>query len=111
MVAKRKLIKGTCKICGWACRRATSAELIKTVHAHYLKKHPLALSRKIKRGMKKARATGGVTVGNPLSFNWIGFAEKPTIEKITGRPYAEVREQVLDFFVRMLLGGVTAPKG
>ncbi|MBA7711253.1 hypothetical protein ES703_120208 [subsurface metagenome] len=60
--------------------------------------------------MREARATGGVQVGNPISWNWIGFAEKPLIEKITGRPYAEVRELALDFFVSMLLGGLGKPK-
>jgi len=110
MATARKLRKATCKICGKSYRRATSAELIKAIHAHYLKAHPLALSRKIKKGMKKARAGAGLMVGNPLSMEWIGFAEKPMIEKITGKPYAEVKELVTDFFVRMLLGGLTRPK-
>ena len=113
MAARRKLRVGTCKTCGKTFRRATGGELIKAIHAHYLKAHATALSRRIKRGMakaKKAVGVGGVTVGNPVSLNWIGFAEKPIIEKITGKPYAQVREEVLDFFVSMLLGGVAKPK-
>jgi len=110
MAVKAKTRKATCKLCGKTFRRATSAELIKAIHAHYMKAHPEAMKRRIKKGMKKARQSGGVTVGNPISWNWIGFAEKPLIEKVTGRPYEEVKGQVLDFFVSALLGGIGKPK-
>ncbi len=110
MAIARKLRKGTCKLCGKTFRRATSGEFIKAIHAHYMKAHSEAMKRKIKRGMRKAKAIGGVTVGNPISWDWIGFAERPLIEKMTGRPYAEVKDRVLDFFVSMLLGGLGKPK-
>jgi hypothetical protein len=113
MVTKRKLRKGTCKICGKTFRRETSAELIKAIHAHYLKAHPKALSRRIKKGMKSARGkalvqvdSAGASFWNP---SWIGFAERPLIEKVTGMPYEQVKSRVLDFFVQMMLGGVKKP--
>lgn len=63
--------------------------------------------------MKKAKAKGGVMIDvagqSFLSPKWIGFAERPVIEKITGLPYETVKSRVLDFFVQMLLGGVTKP--
>jgi len=114
MGVKRKLHKCTCKICGKTFRRATSGECIKAMHAHYLKAHPAALSRRIKKGMKKAKTQPAIlidTEGNSLwSPSWVGFAEKGLIEKTTGMPYAEVKDKVLDFFVQMALGGVKAPK-
>lgn len=110
MAIATKLRKGTCKLCGKTYRRPTAGELIKAIHAHYIKVHPGSLSRKIKRGMRKAKASTGLVVGNPLSMNWIGFAERPLIEKVTGLPYEQVRAQVLDFLVSMLLGGISRPK-
>lgn len=114
MATSKKLRKGTCKLCGKTFRRATSGELIKAIHAHYMKVHPSAMSRKIKRGMRKARERSRVMIDvagqSFLSPKWIGFAERPLIEKVTGLPYEEVKSRVLDFFVQMLLGGVTKPK-
>ena len=109
-VKKPKSRKATCKVCGKTIRRATGGELIKAINAHYWKHHPETMRRKIKKGMKdRKKKTGGYTVGNPVSLDWIGFAEKPLIEKVTGRPYAEVRSQVLDMLVSMVLGGVGKP--
>lgn len=67
MATARKLRKAMCKICGYTCRRPTSGECIKAIHAHYVKKHPNALSRKIKKGMKSSRASSH----NPAWFRSI----------------------------------------
>ena len=72
------------------------------------------MKRKIKRGMRKAKLTRGVMIDvagqSFISPSWIGFAERPIIEKITGLPYEEAKSRVLDFLVQMLLGGVKKPK-
>ena len=64
--------------------------------------------RRIKTGLRKRKKA---LANNPsiLDPKWIGFAERPAIEKITGLPYEEVKSKVLDFFVAMLLGGVKRP--
>ena len=114
MAIQGKLRKGTCKICGKTFRRSTGGELIKAMHAHYVKADPSSLSRRIKNGMKAAKVSNPILIdsaGNSLwSPSWIGFAEKALIEKTTGLPYADVKSRVLDFFVQMLLGGVTKPR-
>jgi hypothetical protein len=62
---------------------------------------------RIKRGLKKSnRSKNGALPNFP---SWIGFAEKPLIEKVTGRPYEQVKSAVLDFMVSALLGGITKP--
>jgi len=71
------------------------------------------MRRRIKAGLRKAKKRKGVMIdvagASFLSPQWIGFAERPVIEKITGLPYDEVKSRVLDFFVQMLLGGVKKP--
>jgi hypothetical protein len=75
------------------------------------------MAGRIKRGLKKSRKehaqhaqilidTQGNSLWNP---SWIGFAERGLIEKVTGMKYEDVKSKVLDFFVQMLLGGVTKP--
>ncbi|MBA7586282.1 hypothetical protein ES708_28279 [subsurface metagenome] len=74
------------------------------------KEHRDWMVSRIKAGQRKAKKIKASNpVGGILSPQWIGFAERPLIEKVTGRPYEEVRERVLDFFVSMVLGGVKKP--
>lgn len=84
MVTKGKLLKGTCKNCGKTFRRKTSGELIKAIHAHYVKVHPQALSRRIKKGMK-----GGSKIGVKENPAWLplllkGIATAATVARLYG---------------------------
>ncbi|MBA7586995.1 hypothetical protein ES708_29003 [subsurface metagenome] len=74
------------------------------------KEHRDWMIKRIKAGQKKAKQVK--IVGLPASLlnpSWIGFAERPVIEKVTGLPYEEVKSRVLDFMVSMVLGGIKKP--
>ena len=102
-----------CSQCSYRARGDTVGERLAHLRKHQQKKHPNFLSKRIKSGMKKARNTYHAP-GNPfietvkkiLDPSWVGFAERPLIEKITGRPYEEVRKQAVDAFVSELFKGV-----
>jgi hypothetical protein len=67
---------------------------------------------KIKAGQRKAKRKKELRIeGNPSWFDpsFIGFAERPLIEKVTGQPYEAVKSKVLDFMVSMILGGIKKP--
>ena len=70
------------------------------------------MRRRIKAGLRKRRKQVGVESGmfspSIVSPHWIGFAEKALIEKATGRPYEEVKKDVLDFFARQLMSGIVS---
>lgn len=92
-------------------RANTKSELLSKIRKHYHSKHSEWLKRRIKLGMKRAKAK----VGNPklgdilrgaVSPSWTGFAEKGAIEKITGMPYEQVKDKVTDFLVNMLISGI-----
>ncbi|MBA7696017.1 hypothetical protein ES703_104659 [subsurface metagenome] len=71
------------------------------------------MKRKIKAGLKKAKKAKAVSIDvagqSLISPSWIGFAERPLIEKVTGLDYNVVKGRVLDFLVQMVLGGVRKP--
>ncbi len=68
--------------------------------------------KRIKAGQRKARKEKGIEGLNPaflkklFGSKVVGFAERPVIEKITGKPYEEVKAQVLGFFADMLMSGI-----
>jgi len=69
------------------------------------------MSRRIKSGLRKAQKAKAnpalsTALGSILSPKWVGFAEKPVIEKITGQDYEVVKQRVLDWFVNMLMSGI-----
>jgi len=99
-----------CSQCGRGFRSNTRSDLLARLRKHLWSKHGSWMKARIKGGLKKAKKKrGNLPAGLPNFPEWIGFAEKPVIEKITGRPYEEVKSIVLDFFVRALLGGVKKP--
>jgi hypothetical protein len=73
------------------------------------------MTGRIKRGVRKARrAKADITVESGMlspsivSPHWIDFGERKLIEKATGKPYEQVRADVLDFFARQLMSGVVS---
>ena len=98
MAIKRKLRKSTCKLCGKTVRRLTAGECIKAIHAHYVKEHPLSLSRRIKKGMKGGSKTGvkenpawlplllaGITTAANLARLYAALKSKPQYERYAVR--------------------------
>jgi hypothetical protein len=102
-----------CSQCGQGFSAPTRTELLEKLRKHLWKEHRDWMIRRIKAGQRKRKKADKVKiVGLPASIlnpSWIGFAEKPVIEKVTGLPYEEVKSRVLDFFVSMLLGGIKKP--
>ncbi|MBA7708857.1 hypothetical protein ES703_117761 [subsurface metagenome] len=100
----------TCSRCSKRFSGVTRAEALNKMRKHLWKFHADWMVRRIKAGQKKAKAarvdSPGSSFWNP---SWIGFAERPLIEKVTGMPYEEVKSKVLDFLVQALLGGVRKP--
>jgi hypothetical protein len=76
------------------------------------KNHAEFMRRRIKRGLQASKtphAPGnpfGETLRKILNPKWTGFAERPVIEKLTGRPYEQVREEAVDAFVAQLFDGL-----
>ena len=103
-MVKTKYYYLTCSRCQRRFRGSTRTEALSKLRKHLWKEHSDWMKRRIKAGIKKAHKASE----NPFA-KWIGFAERPVIEKVTGLPYEEVRTKVLDFFVSMLLGGVKKP--
>lgn len=101
------LYKLTCSQCGRRFRGAVKGEVLSRLAKHQRKVHKEWLSRRVKSGMRKAKKARQPLPNFP---QWIGFAERPLIEKVTGRPYEEVRQAVLDWLVSALLGGIQTPK-
>jgi len=68
--------------------------------------------RRIRAGKRKAekKKNNPFDIKAILSPKWAGFAERPIIEKVTGRPYEEVKKEVLDAFVQHALHGLTKGK-
>jgi hypothetical protein len=73
------------------------------------------MKRRIRKGVRKSlKARHEVTVDSGMfspsivSPHWVGFAEKGLIEKATGKPYEQVRADVLDFFARQLMSGIVS---
>lgn len=92
-----------CSRCGKRYSGLTRTEALGKMRKHMWKEHRDWMVIRIKAGQRKAKK---IKAGNP---KWIGFAERPLIEKVTGRPYEEVKNAVLDYFVSMVLGGVKKP--
>lgn len=100
------MYKLTCSQCGRRFQGQVKGDVLSRMRKHQQKEHQAWLSRRIKSGIRKAKKKNTPLPNFP---EWIGFAERPLVEKVTGRPYNEVREAVLDFFVKMVLGGITKP--
>ncbi len=101
-MVKSKFVYLKCSRCGKRFRGATRTEALEKLRKHLWKEHRDWMIARIKAGIRKAKKKAG----NPRI---IGFLEAPLIEKITGRPYEEVKAQVLDAFVRLLLSGISRP--
>jgi len=69
------------------------------------------MTRRIKSGLRKAKKNPNNPLFKGISKfvnpSWVGFAERGAIEKLTGRSYEDVKKDVLDGFVQLLLGGLT----
>jgi hypothetical protein len=101
-----------CSRCQRRFRGSTRAEALGKLRKHLWKEHRAWMVSRIKSGLRKAKKT---KADNPaltsalksiISPSWVGFAEKPVIEKITGLDYDVVKGKVLDFFVNMLMSGI-----
>ncbi|MBA7551840.1 hypothetical protein ES705_44390 [subsurface metagenome] len=103
-----------CSQCGRRFLDESRGEALSRLRKHLWKEHKDWMSRRIKAGIRKSKKARGIlvtaspldlrkTVQNILNPPWVGFAEKPIIEKLTGKPYAEVKEAVLDAIVRQAL--------
>jgi len=104
--------KAKCSQCGTRFFAQSKSDLLAKVRTHVWKKHEEWMRRKVKAGLRKAKkayhAPGNPfaeTVKKILNPSWTGFAERPVIEKITGRPYEQVRMEALDAFVAQLFDG------
>lgn len=103
MVKAKHYVWLRCSQCGRRFGAATRAEALRKLTKHLWLKHGDWMKRRIKLGLRKAKKLKT----NPRI---IGALEAPLIEKLTGRSYDDVKSQVLDTFVRILLSGLT-PKG
>ena len=87
-----------CSQCGRGFRANTRSELLRKLRKHLWRYHEDWMKRRIKAGLKKAKKK---VASNPnlqaiskiLNPNWVGFVERPVIEKLTGRPYEEVKAE------------------
>jgi len=112
--------RAKCSQCGLVIRADTRSQLLNLVRAHMWRKHGDWMRSRIKRGLKKVRKAEGTyhapgndfldTVKKVLNPSWTGFAERPVIEKLTGRPYEQVRAEMLDAFVAQAFQGLTSGK-
>lgn len=99
-----------CSRCQKRFSGATRTEALNRMRKHLWKEHSDWMKSRIKAGQRKAKKVK--IAGLPASIlnpSWIGFAEKSTIEKVTGLPYEEAKSRALDFFVSMLFGGIRKP--
>lgn len=108
-----KLLTAKCSRCGGGFRASSKGDLLSRIRKHMWKEHEDWMRRRVKAGLrkaKKAKANPELYPGNDfaetvkkiLNPSWVGFAERPLIEKITGRPYEQVKAQALDAFVSQL---------
>ncbi|MBA7712349.1 hypothetical protein ES703_121323 [subsurface metagenome] len=124
MVEKRMSAK--CSQCGRKFYGTSKGELLNKLRTHMWKNHADWMRRRIKAGLKKAKRSVDTyhAPGNPfletvkkvLDPSWTGFAERPAIEKLTGRPYEQVRQETLDalvasVFVSLIKRGGRSPWG
>jgi hypothetical protein len=101
-----------CSQCGRGFRSNLKSDLLKRLRKHLWSKHGDWMRRRIKLGLRKAKRKKGDNPGlQPISKilnpKWVGFVERPVIEKMTGRPYGDVKADILDAFANMLMGGLT----
>lgn len=111
-----KLMTAKCSRCGKGFRAETKGDLLNRIRTHMWKEHEDWMRRRVKAGLRKAKKAQSEPhmPGNPfletlkkvLNPSWTGFAERPIIEKLTGRPYEQVRAEVLDAFVAQLFDGI-----
>lgn len=109
--------KAKCSQCGRGFYANTRSDLLSKLRKHLWSKHGDWMRRRIKKGLKASRP-GYHAPGNPfaetvkkiLNPSWTGFAERAVIEKITGRPYEQVRAEALDAFVAELFQNLTPGK-
>ncbi|MBA7551901.1 hypothetical protein ES705_44452 [subsurface metagenome] len=103
-----------CSRCGLGFRANTKSEMLSKLRKHLWRKHEDWMKRRIKAGLRRRRKAQVVGVESGMyspsivSPHWVGFAEKALIERATGRPYEEVKTDVLDFFARQLMSGVVS---
>lgn len=106
-----KKYKAKCSQCGKTFSADTRTELLSLIRKHMWKLHEAWMKRRIKSGLKKRKQATtnpnlATALKSVLSPSWVGFAEKPVIEKLTGLPYDTVKERVLNFFLDMLMSGI-----
>ncbi|MBA7707641.1 hypothetical protein ES703_116517 [subsurface metagenome] len=113
-----KRYKLTCSQCGRKFFDLDRGKALSRLRKHLWKDHQDWMRRRIKAGIRKAKKASSLVVANsPFDLRatlrnivnppWAGFAEKPLIEKVTGRPYQEVKDAVIDAMVRQALSGIT----
>jgi len=100
-----------CSQCGLGFRSNLRSELLKRLRNHLWRKHADWMKRRIKLGLKKAKANPKnnpslQAISRILNPKWVGFIEKPIIEKLTGRPYEDVKRDILDGLVGLIIGGL-----
>lgn len=107
-----------CSQCGRGFRSNNRTELLSKIRKHMWRDHRDWMRRKIKTGVRKAQKVrlGGTVESGMLSPSivsphWVGFGERALIEKATGKPYEQVRADVLDFFARQLMSGIVSGAG
>lgn len=116
-----KRYKLVCSQCGKIFRDENRGQALSRLRKHLWKAHQDWMRRKIKAGIRKSKRVRAesdlvvanspfdlrATIRNIVNPPWAGFAEKPLIEKITGRPYQEVKDAIVDAMVRQALSGLT----
>jgi hypothetical protein len=119
MPAKR--VSAKCSKCGRTFRADSRGLLLDKIRKHMWKQHADWMRGRIKSGLRKSsKAQANLaskryhSPGNPfgetlkkiLNPSWTGFAERPVIERITGRPYEQVRQEAVDAFVAQLFDNI-----
>lgn len=111
----RKKYHATCSRCGMSFHSDERSDLLRRLRKHMWAKHEDWMRQRIRAGVRKAnKRKQDHMPGNPfletvqriLNPKWTGFAERPLIERLTGRPYDQVRQEALDAFVSQLFTGM-----
>lgn len=111
-------VKAKCSQCNYVARGVTRSEVLNKIRKHMWKEHADWMKKRIRKGLR-ARMKEQHVVGNPfletvkkvLNPSWTGFGERPIIEKLTGRPYEQVRQETLDAFVAQVFEGIKGLTG
>jgi hypothetical protein len=101
-----------CSQCGLGFRSNLRSDLLRRLRKHLWSKHRAWMIGRIKAGLRKRKKELSLTAGNPFNLlrpSFVGFAERPLIEALTGRPYEEVRQAFLNAMTSTVGTGVSFP--